>query len=53
MMTVNNFSGHLVKEISITRYRHIKQLVQTFSPNEIYRYSDAMLKHLPEDSLKK
>ena len=25
----------------------------TFSPYEIYQYSDAMLKHLPEKALKK
>ena len=36
MITVNNCFGHLVKEISITRYRHDKQLKQTFSPYEIY-----------------
>ena len=45
MITVHNFFGHLVKEISITRYRHDKQLIPTFSPYKIYRYSDAILKH--------
>ena len=53
MITVNNFFGHLVKEISITRYGHDKQVIPIFSPYEIYQYSDAMLKHLPKDSLKK
>ena len=53
MITVSNFFGHLVKEISITRYEHDKQLIPTFSPYEIYQYSDAMLKHLPKGSLKK
>ena len=53
MITVNNFLGHLVKEISIIRYGHDRQLISTFSPFEIYQYSDAMLKHLPKDSLKK
>ena len=50
MITVNNFFGHLVKEISITRYEHDKQLTPTFSTYEIYQYSDAMLKQLPKDS---
>ena len=53
MITVNNFFGHPVKEISITRYGHDRQLISTFSPFEIYQYSDAMLKHQPKDSLKK
>ena len=53
MITVNNYFGHLVKEISITRYGHDKQLIRTFSPYEIYQYSDATLKYLPKDSLKK
>ena len=53
IITVNNFFGHLVKEINITRYGHDKQLIPSFSPYEIYQYSDAMLKYLPKDSLKK
>lgn len=51
LITVNNFFGHLVKEISITKYGNDKQLIPTFSPYEIYQYSDAMLKHLPEKFL--
>ena len=50
---VNNFFAHLIKEISITHYGNDKQLMPTFSPCEIYQYSDTMLKHLPEKSLKK
>ena len=53
LITVNNFFAHLIKEISITRYSNNKQLMSTFSPYEIYQYSDAMLKHLPEKLLKK
>ena len=53
MITANNFFGHLVKEIGITRYGHDKQLIPTFSSYEIYHYSDTILKHLPKDSLKK
>ena len=40
-------------EKSVTKYGNGKQLIPTFSPNEIYQYSDTMLKHLPKDSLKK
>ena len=53
MIKVNNFFGHLIKKISITKYGSDKELIPTFSPYEIYQYSDAMLKHLPKDSLKK
>ena len=46
LMTVNNFFAHLIKEISITKYGSDKELIPTFSPYEIYQYSDSMLKHL-------
>ena len=50
---VNNFFDHWVKEIDITKYRTNKQLIPTFTPQEIYQYSDAMLKCLPEKNLRK
>ena len=53
LITVNNFFAHFIKEISIMRYGNDKKLMPTFSPYEIYQYSDAMLKHLPEKTLKK
>ena len=52
ILTVNNFFAHFVKEISITKYRSDEELIPTFFPYEIYQYSDAMLKHLPKDTLK-
>ena len=52
LIIVNNFFAHWVKEISITKYGSDKELPPTFTPWEIYQYSDAMLKHLPKDSLK-
>ena len=52
LITVNNFFAHWVKEISITKYGSDKELPPTFTPWEIYQYSDAMLKHLPKDCLK-
>ena len=53
LTTVNNFFGHLVKEISVKKYGSDKERIPTFSPYEIYQYSDAILKHLPKDSLKR
>ena len=52
MITVNNFFAHCVKEISIKKYGSDKELPPTFSPWEIYQYSDQMLKHLPSKALK-
>ena len=52
LITVNNFFAHWVKEISITKYGNDRELPPTFSPWEIYQYSDQMLKHLPKDILK-
>ena len=46
MITANNFFAQWIKKISVTR------LLLTSSPYEIYQYSDAMLKYLPEKSLK-
>lgn len=37
----------------MTHYGNDKQLMSTFSSYEIYQYSLAMLKHLPEQVLKK
>ena len=53
LITVNNFFTHLVKEIIVTKYSSVKELISTFSPYEIYQYFDAMLKHLPKHALKK
>ena len=52
MITVNIFFVHFVKEISITKYGSDKELIPTFSPYEIYQYSDSRLKHLPAETLK-
>ena len=52
LITVNNFFAHWVKEISIKKYGSDKELPPTFTPWEIYQYSDSILKHLPNDSLK-
>ena len=52
LITVNNFFAYWVKEKSITKYGSDKELPQTFTPWEIYQYSDLMVKHLSKDSLK-
>ena len=52
LITVNNFFAYPIKELNITKYGNNRQLMPTFSPYEIYQYSDARLKHLPETSLK-
>ena len=52
LIPVNNFFAHWVKEVCITKYGSDKELPPTFTPWEVYQYSDAMLKHLPLDSLK-
>ena len=52
LITVNNFFAHWVKEISITKYGSDKELPPTFSPWEVYQYSDQMLKHMPSQALK-
>ena len=52
VITVNNFFAHWIKEISLTKYGTNKELTPTTTPQEIYQYSDAMLKHLPAKSLK-
>ena len=51
LLTVNNFFARWIKEISITKYGTNKELTPTTSPQEIYQYSDSMLKHLPKKCL--
>ena len=46
LTTVNNFFAYLIEEINMTRYGNDKQLIPTFSPFEIYQYSDSMLKNI-------
>ena len=53
MIRVNNFFKHRIKEIDIKRYRDGLQILPTIKTRDIYRYSDAILKHIsPEDALK-
>ena len=52
LIPVNNFFAHWVKEVSINKYGCDRELPPTFTPWEVYQYSDTMLKHLPIESLK-
>ena len=52
LITVNNFFAHWIKEISVTKYGTSKELTRTTTSQEIYQYSDAMLKNLSAKSLK-
>ena len=46
------FFAHWIKEIDVTKYGTNKSLIPTTTPQEVYRYSDAMLKHLPKNAPK-
>ena len=53
LITANILFCHLVKEISVTKCGSNKDLIPTFSPYEVYQYSDSMLNYLPKDTLGK
>ena len=52
LMTVNNFSVRFIKESDIRRYDDDVRILPANNTVNIYRYSDAMLKHMPDDVLK-
>ena len=52
MITVNNFFVHFIKEIDILRYGDDQHILPTNNVVDIYRYSDIMLKHMPEKALR-
>ena len=52
LFPVNNFLAQWIKEIDISKYGTNKFLIPTTTPQESYRYSKAILKHLPENDLK-
>ena len=49
---VNNFFSHWIKEIDIKRLGDDTPILPTTNTVEIYKYSDAILKHIPEKALK-
>ena len=52
LITVNNFFAHFIKEIDILKYGDNQRILLTNNVVGIYRYSNAMLKHIPEKALK-
>ena len=52
LIPVNDVFAHWVKEIDITKYGSNKSPIPTKTPQEIYKCSEFMLKHLPKDTLK-
>ena len=49
---VNNFFAHWIKEIDIKRLGDDTPILPTSSTVDIYKYSDAILKHIPKEALK-
>ena len=50
-ITVNNFFAHSMKEIDIKRLGEDTPILPTRNTVEIYKYSDAILKHIPKNAL--
>ena len=53
LIAFSYFFGHLVEEIRGTKYGSDKELIPTFSPYEVYQFSDSVSKHLSKDPLAK
>ena len=51
LITVNNFFTYWIKDISIKRYGDDIAILPINATLDIYRYSEAILKHLPKDAL--
>ena len=51
MTVVNNFFGHWLKELDIKCYPDEIRISPTNNTVDIYRYSEKMLKHLPQKTL--
>ena len=51
-ITVNNIFGHWIKEIDIKCLSDDIPILPTTNTIDIYKYSDAMLKHLPKKSIR-
>ena len=50
-ITVNNFFAHWIKEIDIKRLGDDTPILPTTNTVEIYKYSDAILKHITKNAL--
>ena len=53
MITVNNFLGYCFTDIDIRRYPDDMRILPTNNSVDVYQYSNAQMKYLPEKSVKK
>ena len=53
MMTTNNFFGYWFTDIHIRRYQDDMGILPTNNSVDIYQYSNAQMKYLPEKLVKK
>ena len=53
IITVNNFFRHWFTDINIKRYPDDLRILPKNNSVDIYQYSNAQMKHLPENSVKK
>ena len=53
MVTVNNFFGHWFTDIDIMHYPDDMMILPTNNSVDIYQYSNAQMKYLPDKSVKK
>ena len=51
LITVNNFFAHWIKDVIVRRYGNDVAVLPINTVLEVYKYSEAMLKHLPDDVL--
>ena len=51
VITANNFFAHWIKEINIKKLGDDTPILPTTNTVEIYKYSEALLKHMPKDAL--
>ena len=51
MITVNNFFNYWINDVIVKRYGDDIAILSVNKTIDIYRYSEAMLKHLPDDVL--
>ena len=52
VITVNNFFAHWIRELYIKRYGDDIPILPLTNTVKIYKYSDAILKHMENDALK-
>ena len=51
MIPVNNFFTYWIKDVTVKRYGDDIAVLRINTTLDIYRYSESMLKHLPDEVL--